>query len=99
LNHANLELLTQTILSSTTTQSSSSEISDVLDFSSLVQADQAISGIIELNPLLGKIFRIILTNSGAEKLVLLIPDRTQWQGRSPNLPAMAPWTAAQPQNY
>jgi predicted ATPase/signal transduction histidine kinase len=82
LNHASLELITQTILSSTKTQSSSSEISDTLDFASLIQAAQALSSIIELNPLFAEICRIILTNAGAEKVVLVIPDRAQWQLRA-----------------
>ncbi len=82
LNHGSLELITQTILSSTKTQTSSSEISDTLDFASLIQAAQALSRVIELNPLLAEICRIILTNSGAEKVVLVIPDRGQWQLRA-----------------
>ncbi len=82
LSQQTLESVHQTILYTTTTQSSSTTISETLDFASLLQVAQAFSSMIELNPLLAEIVRIILINSGAEKAVLLIPQDRQWQIRA-----------------
>ncbi len=82
LHHQTLESFHQTILYTTTTQNSSTTISETLDFASLLQVAQAFSSIIELNPLLAEIVRIILINAGAEKAVLLIPQDRQWQIRA-----------------
>jgi predicted ATPase/signal transduction histidine kinase len=82
LSQPTLESFHQTILYKTTNQSSSTTISDTLDFASLLQVAQAFSSIIELNPLLAEIVRIILINAGAEKTVLLIPHEGQWQIRA-----------------
>lgn len=59
------------------------QISEALDFASILQAVQILSGSIELDQLLAKIVHIILTNAGAQKTVLLIPhDDEQWQLRA-----------------
>jgi len=78
-----LESLTQTL--SATQQSytsSSTNLSEALDFASVLQAGQALSHTIELDPLLDNIVRIILTNAGAQKVALLIPQEEQWQLRA-----------------
>jgi len=72
-----LESLTQTL-----TKSSSTTLSDTLDLASILQAAQTLSRNIELNQLLADICRIILTNSGAQKAALLIPQANQWQLRA-----------------
>jgi len=78
-----LENLTQTL--SSTQQSntlSSTNLSEALDFTSILQAGQVISSTLKLDTLLGEIVRIILTNSGAQKVALLIPQEEQWQLRA-----------------
>jgi len=78
-----LESLTQTL--SSTQQSntlSTTNLSEALDFTSILQASQALSHTIELDPLLNNIVRIILTNSGSQKAALLISQEEQWQLRA-----------------
>ncbi|MBD2387084.1 trifunctional serine/threonine-protein kinase/ATP-binding protein/sensor histidine kinase [Cylindrospermum sp. FACHB-282] len=65
--------------SPTHTSSSSSNISDVLDFTSLLKAAQAISSSLELNELIANLTRIILENSGAKKCALILPQEDTWQ--------------------
>ncbi|MGD1702954.1 trifunctional serine/threonine-protein kinase/ATP-binding protein/sensor histidine kinase [Dapis sp. BLCC M229] len=77
-----IEQVTQTLISKTTTKTNSTGLSDTLDLASILQAAQAISSIIELEPLLGKILQIILTNAGAQKAGLLIPETDQWHLRA-----------------
>jgi len=76
-----LESLTQTLTFSrqTQTKSSSSSISEVLDFVPILQAAQVLSNTIELEQLLSDIVQIILTNAGGQKAVLLIPHDEQWK--------------------
>ena len=69
-----LESLTQTH-----TKTSSTEVSDTLDLASILQAAQTLSSTIELDQLLDSIVKIVLTNAGAQKAVLLIPQAEQWQ--------------------
>ncbi|MEG4119799.1 ATP-binding sensor histidine kinase [Microcoleus sp. N9_B4] len=69
--------------SSTRTKSTgSTSISDVLDFTSVLKAAQAISSSLELDSLLASLTRIILENSGAKKVVLLLPQDDIWQVRA-----------------
>jgi predicted ATPase/signal transduction histidine kinase len=58
---------------------SSSSISDVLDFNSVLKAAKAISSSLELNTLITNLTRILLENSGAKKCVLLLPQEDIWQ--------------------
>jgi len=51
-------------------------ISDLLDFSSLLQASQTLSVEIELEPLLSTLMKIILENAGATKGALLLTSET-----------------------
>jgi len=76
-----LDSLTQklTASSQTSSRNSSSSISELLDFTSIFQAAQTLSSTIELEQLLEDIVRILLTNAGAQKSVLLIPQAEQWQ--------------------
>ena len=64
------------------TESSSRGISEALDFASVLQAAQTLSSTIELERLLGTIVEIVLTNAGAQKAVLLIPQTDRWQLRA-----------------
>ena len=82
MNIMNIESLDQTLVSSTYSKSRSTRISDTLDFASLFQAAQTLSSTIDLDRLLTDISRIILTNAGAQKTVLLIPQTDQWQLRA-----------------
>ncbi|NEO88154.1 MAG: serine/threonine-protein kinase PknK, partial [Spirulina sp. SIO3F2] len=60
---------TQTLTATLQTQTSSStSISEALDFAAILQAAQKLSGTIELEQLLGDIAEIILTNAGAQKM-------------------------------
>ncbi|OUL30977.1 serine/threonine protein kinase [Nostoc sp. T09] len=68
--------------SSTRTSSTGSSISDVLDFTSVLKAAQAISSSLELDTLIASLTRIILQNSGAEKAVLILPQENTWQVRA-----------------
>ncbi len=77
-----LDLRTETLVSNLYTQSNKISTLEPLDLASILQAAQSISSTIELNQLLADISRIILTNSGAQKTVLLIPQDDQWQLRA-----------------
>ena len=77
-----IERLTQPIVSSTQIQSTSTGFSDTLDLASILQAAQTLSSTLDLEQLLAEISRIILTNAGAQKMALLIPDADQWQLRA-----------------
>ncbi|MEG4345055.1 AAA family ATPase [Microcoleus sp. A003_D6] len=63
------ETIARGTLASTKTSSS---ISEVLDFATLLKASQAISGEIELDKLLTTLLEIVITNAGATKCVLLL---------------------------
>jgi PAS domain S-box-containing protein len=68
-----------TSLSTRTNSTSSTNISDVLDFTSVLKAAQAISSSLELDTLIASLTRIILENSGAKKAVLILPQEQTWQ--------------------
>ncbi|WP_442944774.1 ATP-binding sensor histidine kinase [Nostoc sp.] len=61
---------------------SSTNISDALDFTSVLKAAIAISSSLELDTLLTSLTRIILENSGAKKVVLLLPEKDTLQVRA-----------------
>ncbi|NER01851.1 MAG: AAA family ATPase [Okeania sp. SIO3C4] len=63
-------------------QTNSTKLFKTLDLASILQVTQTISSTIELNQLLSDIVEIILTNAGAQKTVLLIPQTDQWQIRA-----------------
>jgi predicted ATPase/signal transduction histidine kinase len=67
---------------STSTHSSSSSISDALDFASILKAAQAISSSIELDELMASLTRILLENSGAKKAALILLQNETWQVRA-----------------
>ena len=67
---------TQLTLTSTST---STNISDVLDFASLLKVAQVISRSIQLDELITNLTKIILENAGAKKCVLILPDEDEWQ--------------------
>ncbi|WP_375443037.1 AAA family ATPase [uncultured Nostoc sp.] len=64
------------------TYSSSSSISDTLDFTSVLEASQTISSTIELDQLVASLTKIILENSGAKKSVLILPQAGNCQVRA-----------------
>ncbi|OKH37343.1 serine/threonine protein kinase [[Phormidium ambiguum] IAM M-71] len=68
--------------SSTTYSSSSSSISNALDFASVLKAAQAISSSIEINELMASLTRILLENSGAKKSVLILLQNGTLQVRA-----------------
>lgn len=70
-----------TFSSTRTNSTGSSSISDVLDFTSILKAAQAISSSLELDTLITSLTRIILENSGARKAVLLLPHKEDTTGR------------------
>ena len=65
-----------------TSSSTRTSISDILDFTSVLKAAQAISSSLELDTLITSLTRIILENSGAKKAVLLLPQESTWQVRA-----------------
>jgi len=71
-----------TYSSTRTNSTASTNISDVLDFTSVVKAAQAISSSLELDTLIASLTRIILENSGAKKSALILPQEDIWQVRA-----------------
>ncbi|MBF2016275.1 MAG: AAA family ATPase [Rivularia sp. T60_A2020_040] len=72
----------RTSSSAHTSTASSTNISELLDFSSLLKAAQIISSSIELEPLITNLTKIILENSGAKKSVLILPQQNIWEVRA-----------------
>ncbi|HAX80208.1 MAG TPA: serine/threonine protein kinase [Cyanobacteria bacterium UBA11372] len=69
--------------STSTSPSSSYSINNLLDFTSIIKAYQAISSMIQIEELLGKMTQIILQNSGGDRCVLIVPNLNQsWQVRA-----------------
>ncbi|MEH2238281.1 ATP-binding sensor histidine kinase, partial [Nostoc sp.] len=68
--------------STRTNTTSSTSISDILDFTSVLKAAQAISSSLELDQLITSLTRIILENSGAKKSALILPQDDTWQVRA-----------------
>ncbi|BBD62820.1 serine/threonine protein kinase with two-component sensor domain (plasmid) [Nostoc sp. HK-01] len=60
----------------------STSISQVLDFTSILQAAQTIYSSIEIDELLTCLTQIILKNSGAKKSALILPQSDTWQVRA-----------------
>jgi PAS domain S-box-containing protein len=54
-------------------------VSDFGSFSTLLKACQALSSEIELDRLIPKLMQLALTNTGADKAVLVLPNGNQWQ--------------------
>ncbi len=71
-----------TYLSTHTSSTGSTSISDALDFSSILKAAQAISSSIKLDELITKLTKIILENSGTKKSVLILPQDDNLQVRA-----------------
>ncbi|NEP76910.1 MAG: PAS domain S-box protein [Okeania sp. SIO3B3] len=71
--------LNQMLSSTHSNSTSSNKISDILDFTSVLKAAQAISSSLELDQLIASMTRIILENSGAKKAVLMLPQNNTWQ--------------------
>ncbi|WP_293073273.1 AAA family ATPase [Okeania sp. SIO3B5] len=71
--------LNQMLSSTYTNSTSSNKISDILDFTSVLKAAQAISSSLELEQLIASLTRIIIENSGAKKAVLMLPQDRTWQ--------------------
>jgi PAS domain S-box-containing protein len=69
-------------ISNSYTQSSSTGISDTLDFASVIQATQALSSTIDLDELLKQLTQIILQNSGGDKCILVLPQEGTWLVRA-----------------
>ncbi|MDJ0573090.1 MAG: AAA family ATPase, partial [Pleurocapsa sp. MO_192.B19] len=68
------------IQSATKTSNSDSNINTALDFASIFQASQALSGTIQLDKLLHQLTQIILHNSGGDRCVLILPHgEGNWQ--------------------
>ncbi len=66
---------TATILASTGTHTSTSQL---LDLESVMKAAQTLSGEIVLNQLLEKMMRIVIENAGAERGFLILPYEDRW---------------------
>ncbi|MGD1874400.1 MAG: ATP-binding protein, partial [Mastigocoleus sp.] len=67
-----------TLESTHTSSTGITSVSDLLDFTSVLKAAQAISGSIELDQLITNLTKIILENSGAKKSVLILPQKNTW---------------------
>ncbi|BAZ39677.1 two-component hybrid sensor and regulator [Calothrix sp. NIES-4101] len=70
---------TSTSVSNHTSTASHTNISDALDFLSILKAAQAISGSIELDEVIASLTQIILENSGAKKSVLILSENGNLQ--------------------
>ncbi|MEG4231406.1 AAA family ATPase [Microcoleus sp. Pol11C3] len=68
--------------SACTSSSTSSSISNALDFASVLKAAQAISSSIELDELMASLTRILLENSGAQKSALILIENGTLQVRA-----------------
>ncbi|NJL91126.1 MAG: AAA family ATPase [Coleofasciculaceae cyanobacterium SM2_1_6] len=80
-----LETLTNCSVHSSTPSSSASSISSishVMDFATILQAAQVLSSTINLDQLLIQFTEIILQNSGADKCVLFLPQQETWLVRA-----------------
>ncbi|WP_143438461.1 ATP-binding protein, partial [Hydrocoleum sp. CS-953] len=75
----NLKESVATLAQTYTANTTSTNISDVLDFTSLLKAAQSISSSLELDTLISSMTRIILENSGANKVVLILPAENSWE--------------------
>ncbi|MEH2446918.1 MAG: AAA family ATPase [Nostoc sp.] len=62
-----------------TSGTNSTNISNILDFTSVLKASQAISSSLEIDQLITSLTRIILENSGAKKSALILPQGDTWQ--------------------
>lgn len=68
---------------SSLSQSSNNRLNQTLDFSSVLQASQALSRTIHLDELLHQLTQIILQNSGGDRCALILPDTAgEWQVRA-----------------
>ncbi|MEG3949288.1 MULTISPECIES: AAA family ATPase [unclassified Microcoleus] len=69
-------------ITSTSSATSSSSVSDTLDLAAILKASQTISGEIELEKLLSSLLSIVIENAGADKcvLILLRDDRLLIEG-------------------
>ncbi len=78
-----INTLLETIAFRSTASSSSTgstTIADVLDFTSVFKAAQAISSSLKSDQLIASLTRIILENSGAKKAVLILPqEEDTWE--------------------
>ncbi|RMH74486.1 MAG: GAF domain-containing protein [Cyanobacteria bacterium J007] len=59
--------------------SSSTSLSQALDFSSILKASQTLSGEIELESLVAKLMQVVLENAGASKSALLLESKGRLQ--------------------
>ena len=65
------------------TQSSATSVNTALDFTTVLKASQALSGIIKLDELLCQLTQIILQNSGGDRCALILPNSTgEWHVRA-----------------
>ncbi|MEG4574764.1 ATP-binding protein [Microcoleus sp. N3A4] len=54
-------------------------VSDFGNFSSLLQACQALSSEIQLDRLIAKLMQLAMTNTGSDKAALILPNGNQWE--------------------
>ncbi|BAY11268.1 trifunctional serine/threonine-protein kinase/ATP-binding protein/sensor histidine kinase [Calothrix sp. NIES-2098] len=69
-------------LSTRTSSTGNTSVSNALDFNSILKAAQAISSSIEFDESVANLTRIILENSGAKTSVLILPEDDTWQVRA-----------------
>ena len=79
-------LETLTNITHSSTQVTSTTISNTLDFASVIKAAQALSGTIQLDELLKELTQIILQNSGGSECVLVLPQNGTWQVKAISTP-------------
>ncbi|MEG4625014.1 AAA family ATPase [Microcoleus sp. w1-18aA5] len=74
LNQKNTITTSQTIarITAATITSTSSSISEALDFGTVMKASQALSGEIQLDKLLSTLMQVVMENLGAEKCALIL---------------------------
>ncbi|MBE9205250.1 AAA family ATPase [Nostoc sp. LEGE 06077] len=69
----------QVATSTRTSSSDSTSYSEILDFTSVLKAAQAISSSLKLDELIANLLKIIIENSGAKKAILLLHQNHTWQ--------------------
>ncbi|AFY44420.1 AAA family ATPase [Nostoc sp. PCC 7107] len=61
-----------------TTQTSSTGFSHNLDFGAILKASRALLSAIQLEELITNLMQVLLQNSGAQKIALILPDQADW---------------------
>jgi len=73
-----LETITSIYTSTATSHSSNTSVNTMLDFATILKASQTLSSEIQLDRLLATLLKMVLESAGADKAVLLMPQKQDW---------------------